>query len=80
MARRNKPPNRKEKDSIKTTQLENRLHNAALGKIEMSATSIRAAEIWLRKHKPDLQAIEHQGNQEVTLRTIVTGVRREGDE
>lgn len=46
---------------IQASQLVNRLTNHALGKIELSATQIKAIEILLRKSVPDLSSIEHTG-------------------
>lgn len=41
--------------------LAKRLRDHALGRNEMSATQIKAAEILLRKAWPDLKAVEHSG-------------------
>lgn len=38
-----------------------RLKNHVLGKIDMSPTQLKAAEILLKKALPDLSAIEHSG-------------------
>ena len=38
-----------------------RLANHALGKVEMSPTQVRAAEVLIRKTLPDLRATEHTG-------------------
>jgi hypothetical protein len=38
-----------------------RVQNHALGKIAMSATELKAAEILLRKAVPDLKGVEHSG-------------------
>lgn len=46
---------------IRITKLIQALELHALGKIEMSATRIRAAEVVLRKALPDLTAVEHSG-------------------
>lgn len=46
---------------IRATQLLRRLRKHALGKLEMTATQIKAAEILLRKVVPDTKAIEHTG-------------------
>ena len=53
---------------IQATQLINRLQNHALGKNDMSATQIRAAEIVLKKTLPDLTAAENKT--EVTHRYV----------
>jgi hypothetical protein len=42
---------------IQASQLINRLTNHVAGKIEMSATQVRAAEILLKKTLPDLSQI-----------------------
>lgn len=46
---------------IQASQLVNRLSDHALGKLELTATQIKAIEILLRKTIPDLTAIEHSG-------------------
>jgi len=42
--------------------LMNRLKDHVAGKVELSQTQVRAAEILLRKALPDLAAIEHSGD------------------
>lgn len=49
------------REKIRASMLINRLRNHVLGRIEMSATQLRAAEILLRKAIPDLSAVEHTG-------------------
>lgn len=51
---------------VQTSQLINRLQDHVVGKVDMSPTQVRAAEILLRKSLPDLSAVEHSG--EVTTR------------
>lgn len=46
---------------IQTSQLLNRLSSHVFGKIELSATQVRSAEILLRKTIPDLASVEHSG-------------------
>lgn len=46
---------------IRATQLMRRLRKHALGKCEMSATQLKAAEILLRKVVPDVKQVEHTG-------------------
>lgn len=46
---------------IQTTKLAERLMDHVLGKCELSATQVRAAQILLNKTLPDLQAHEHSG-------------------
>lgn len=52
------------REKIRTSMLINRLQNHIIGRIEMSATQLRAAEILLRKNLPDLQAVTHSGDPE----------------
>ena len=47
----------KTREKIQKSQIVNSLINHALGKTEMSATQVRAAEILLKKILPDLQSI-----------------------
>ncbi len=54
----------KARDAIRATQLMNRLSNHADGKVEMSTTQVRAAEIVLRKLKPDLQSVALKNDEE----------------
>ena len=49
------------REKIGASMLINRLRNHAIGRIEMSPTQLRAAEILLRKVVPDLSAVEHTG-------------------
>lgn len=51
----------KVRERIRVTKLIQALELHALGKIQMSATRIRAAEVVLKKALPDLTAIEHSG-------------------
>ena len=46
---------------IQTSMILNRLQDHILGKVEMSATQLRAAEVLLKKSLPDLRQIEHVG-------------------
>jgi len=50
------------RDRIQTSMLMNRLRDHVVGKVELSQTQVRAAEILLRKALPDLAAIEHSGD------------------
>jgi hypothetical protein len=49
------------RQKIQTSQLINRLTDHAFGKVEMSATQVRAAEILLRKTIPDLSTYHIDG-------------------
>ena len=75
--RLNKRCAEKTRDAIQTTQLIKRLQDHALGKIEMTATQVRAAEALIRKRLPDLKAIEHTGEDgrelfptDITVRSV----------
>lgn len=46
---------------IRATQLMRRLAKHALGKVEMTQTQVKAAEILLRKVVPDIKSVEHSG-------------------
>lgn len=51
----------KVRERIRVGVLMRRLQNHALGKVEMTATQLKAAEILLRKAVPDMRAVEHSG-------------------
>ncbi len=55
-ARKNTAHLQKTRDKIRTTQLLNRLQDHVVGKVEMTSSQIRAAEILLNKTLPNLQA------------------------
>lgn len=46
---------------IQTSQLINRLQDHANGKVELSPTQVRAAEVLLKKALPDLASVQHTG-------------------
>ena len=52
------------REKIRVSMLLNRLMNHALGKVKMSSTQIRAAEIALRKALPDLATVAWTGSQD----------------
>jgi hypothetical protein len=54
------------RQKIRVGLLSKRLQDHADGKVDMSATQVRAAEILLRKVLPDLASVEHSGNVEQT--------------
>jgi hypothetical protein len=70
------------KAKIKASQIINRLMAHIDGNIDMPASAVTAAACLLRKVLPDLANTQHSGDADnpVTLRTIVTGVPRKGDE
>lgn len=51
---------------IQTSQLLNRLQKHVLGKVELSPTQVRAAEVLLKKTVPDLKSIDLNGTVNVT--------------
>lgn len=65
-ARKTRSLNEEWRTRIQASMLVNRLSDHAEGKIEMSATQIKAAEILLRKVAPDLASVEHSGEVETS--------------
>jgi hypothetical protein len=55
---------------IQTSQIANRLSDHVFGKVEMSPTQVKAAEILLRKTLPDLSA----GTLETTIRHEIADI------
>jgi hypothetical protein len=49
------------REKIRTSMLINRLQNHVAGRIEMSPTQLRAAEVLLKKRLPDLTSTELSG-------------------
>jgi len=49
------------REKIRASMLINRLQNHVIGRIEMSSTQLRAAEVLLKKTLPDLSAAELTG-------------------
>ena len=52
------------RERIQTALLVNRLSDHAFGKVDMTQTQMRAAEILLNKTLPNLSAVEHSGEVE----------------
>lgn len=72
-ARTNRPNhNQKTRDKIQASQLINALQKHVVGKNEMSATQVTAANILLKKTMPDLQAIELTGEDGGPVRVEAT--------
>jgi len=66
MAARLKPFHDEEvRQKIKASQLVNHMQDVALEGKKVSAESLRASEILLKKVLPDLKAIEHQGDMDI---------------
>lgn len=61
---------------IQTSQLLNRLTDHALGKVELSATQVRAIEVLIKKTLPDLSSVDlnahHSG--EVVASVVFKGL------
>jgi hypothetical protein len=66
---------------IKIPLLINRLYEIGLGRVEGTQVSVNAAIALLRKVLSGLQASQISGDADnpVTVRTIITGVRRAGE-
>ena len=60
---------------IQASQLINRLTDHALGRVELTATQVRAIEILLRKSIPDLSAVDIRGD---ASQPLVVEIRRFG--
>lgn len=79
MAARNRPGlSENTRKRIQTTMLVERLQKHVLEDLDLSQTQIRAAEILLKKTLPDLQTIEHVGDEgglTVTLIDATAAVR-----
>lgn len=54
---------------IKVGMLQARLHSAAMGKAEMSATQVAAAKVLLDKAMPTLQAVEQSHSEPAVTRS-----------
>lgn len=59
------------KENIRTSKLMARLHDCALGEVEMTATQIKAAQIVLAKVVPDLARTEHTGKDGKDLTMVI---------
>lgn len=67
MAARKEPKNRdSSKNLMLAGQLLNRLNLHANDAVEMSATQIQAAKIFIGKYVPDLKSVEHKGEVVIT--------------
>ena len=55
----------KVRERIRVTLIAKRLQKHVLGKVEMTATQVRAAEILLRKCMPDMQSMAFMGHMTV---------------
>ena len=61
----------KTRERIQTSMLINRLEDHMLGKVELSTTQVRSAEILLKKSLPDLQSIEQHNTGEIETKIVV---------
>jgi len=66
------------RERIRTSLLIDRLQDHAEGKIEMTATQVRAAETLIDRTVPKLQSIQHSGDPQnpVGIALIVQGVSK----
>lgn len=69
-ARRNLQQDANTRAKIQTSQLINRLNDNANGKIEMTNSQVKSAEILLRKTLPDLSAVTLSGDKDNPLEII----------
>lgn len=60
------------KCKVKAGNLMSRIHKHAKGEIEMTASQLRAAEIFLKKVVPDLKSIEMTGRDGGAMETSLT--------
>lgn len=61
-ARKNKTTlNAAWREKIRASMLINRLQNHVAGRLDMTPTQLRAAEVLLKKTLPDLSSTEHSG-------------------
>ncbi len=60
------------RDKIRAGMLADRLEKHVEGKLELTASQVRAAEILLRKIVPDLAAITHKGDADQPVVHAVT--------
>lgn len=71
MAAREEPKNSDRSNKLAgATQLLNRLISHVNGEVELSTSQVQAARIVIGKYIPDLKAIEHTGQVEVTHKVI----------
>lgn len=66
-------------DPEKAEEVLTAVFECARGQRDMSATELRAAEIYLRKCVPDLKAVEVSGSLNLTLEQLVLGSMKEAD-
>jgi len=66
------PWDEKVRERIKTSMLINRLSDHVFGKVELSPTQVRSAEILLKKTTPDLSSTEHSGQIDLKRASEVT--------
>jgi hypothetical protein len=56
---------------IQASQLINRLNDHVLGKLELTPTQVRAAEILLKKSVPDLSSVEHSTDPDKPMHQLI---------
>ena len=60
------------RERIRTSMIVNRLSDHVFGKVQLSAAQVQSARTLLAKVAPDLQAVQHSGDQENPIRAEVT--------
>lgn len=66
--------------SIRVGLIRNRLMNHLLGKLEMTTTQLKAAEILLNKSVPSMASVEHKGDVTVNYVAQLPDVERSQEE
>lgn len=56
---------------IQASQLINRLHDHAFGKIDLTPAQVRSIEVLLKKAIPDLSSVELTGDENKPVRMVV---------
>ena len=76
-ARLNPAHDARTREKIQTSQLLNRLQDHVFGKVELTPTQVRAAEVLIRKTLPDLTTttLQGPGGGDIQL-NVVSGVPR----
>jgi hypothetical protein len=58
------------RNKIRASQLVNRLENHVFGEVEMNSTQVTAALGLLKKCVPDIQAIQHSGDEQNPIQHV----------
>lgn len=60
----------KTREKIQTSMLINRLEDHIVGKLELTATQLRAIEILLKKSLPDLSNVQLSGDEDNPIKSV----------